>query len=155
MNEKVKARKLRQEHLGHTVTLRKANVNDVPRRFYLAQITFGHDNRPRPAPTILLKGSDRVVYKADPWDDIEVEGMPGPGLFTTRPTETGDDVDGIVVMINGEDFLGVYPAVNVNGSDLTAWDIGYWDAVTGEWVELMDEDLAVQLMAYLNKEPGS
>src|SRR4051812_23030343 len=76
MIDKIKARDVSLRHLGHTVSLTQAGVIGVPRRFLLAQVTLGYDDKPRGGTVILLKGGDKVVYRAREWDDVAVEDMP-------------------------------------------------------------------------------
>ena len=83
---------------------------------------------------------------------------PDQPVFTTRPTVTGGSgvhSEGIVVAVNGHDLLGIYPQVDGEGEQV-GWDVGYWDAHSGEWVECQDSgDITDQMAMFLALGEGT
>jgi hypothetical protein len=76
-------------------------------------------------------------------------------LFRTRPTVTGrgpGGQEGVVIMVNGHDLVGLFPTLDDNG-DHDGWEIGHWDPHTGEW--WADAEVTDEVAAFLSMERGS
>jgi len=96
------------------------------------------------------QGRDPKYSEKSRAEDLALAALlkgPVQPVFTTRATVTSGEVDGIVVMVNGHDLLGVFPSLDVPDSP---WSLGYWDASSGEWVDAdYDGDFCAQLVKYL------
>jgi len=102
---------------------------------------------------LITAGHDPKYSDKSRAEDLALAALlrgPAQPVFTIRPTQTGDRVDGFVVMVNGHDLIGVYPSIEVSGAEIAPWSLGYWDAESGEWVDADPEgDFSAQLVKYL------
>ena len=125
------AGQLTPKHLRHRVTL------DGGARIWLARLGFKTDPGLQHEFLVEVTGSNKVTYPLSSHAKVEVE-MPdvdGP-VFSTRATVTDGEPEGIVVTVDGKDLVGIFPSAD----DEPTWELGYWWAGTGEWVEVETAD---------------